>query len=535
MAIYFLTPIDSPPDKIWDLSDPENPQMNIYPNSYEVWIATATNNNPISWTLGVGEGIGAGADGGVVSINNIREGSDFEKGEYSFDDLQIECFNLSGFWTDNIFNSTVTAAEIRIFCRKNLILTPIFYGIIDLTDYGYDDNEHPNNTTHYLKVRKYTTNALSFLKSLEDIPVDDTFRSLIIAGTEGVLEQSSVYNFTGGSVNGYDVEYPLNAQWQFQKLSVIIKKIFQMAGLALHQTTGVDDFSVTCDFTFEQSSPGLIGYTLDQLYIPLVSRFDSDSYGYTVLDGDVDKTEWSWYKYENAAQLLAALLKYFGLIWKINFVVDTAPGITCQINLASRNNVSNTIVLDNVISNSGTFSLNESITSAKVTVMGQGDVGVGNNSEYKLELPFVIMNYSDDAHPLLLNNNNVWNYEGNFLDWIRALYFYDGSKMRFVTDIKNGTTYYHSFTANPKSPLLDFGQAIAEYYCGSDGVFAKLQETLDIEICDIGAALSSAPTLKRYEYLSNGNKFLWNSLYYLIINTEKDLLKNTTKIKAIAL
>ena len=78
--------------------------------------------------------------GDIKSISPIREGFDYKKGVFNYDDLEIEAYNTTFFWSSFVFTESVRNIEIRIVgSSKNKnnewIYEPIFAGVILLDDY----------------------------------------------------------------------------------------------------------------------------------------------------------------------------------------------------------------------------------------------------------------------------------------------------------------------------------------------------------------------------------------------------------------
>lgn len=555
MAVYKLAELELQSGMWFNNETNVDPYGSMYipyfrPDTLIIYIATSATNT-IYWNDTVQE-----VDGYIKNIGSLREGFDFKKGTFSYDDIDIEAFNVNEFWSDYVFTDSVSNIEIRLVNKvftgvgfSEYTYEPIFSGKILLDDYEVKNNDDPTSI-YYLKTQVYKMRALNILKTLEEKTITD-LRDAIAADS-----YTTKYNFESGwmkTYGGLDFEWKFQKDyysgdtesWDFIKLKDMVRNIFELTGLTVNPS-----FSFASDFRFWQH-----GYTymspvlVSDLMIPFRTKinssepadkgyywkklFDDDSattYKDGTLRNESDKTEWSFYHLNNVMELLCSLFHSFGIIWHLEYTIsdDDYPHLfDLNISCNQRSSSQGLITIDKLKDSTKKISSAELINGYKVTVPECGDYLLGTKDDVKLNCFFMI-------------NNPDWNEEKKYSEigtfWEHSLFFQDSvdtSKIRFVDSVSydiDGTTYnYYGHS----SPQINFAlmYAIANYYVNNEhGIWKLPKKTYELNFLSTKATLGLNT---RYQYLKPNYSYTYSADQCIITKTERDLLKNTSKLEIV--
>jgi hypothetical protein len=204
--------------------------------------------------------------GDIKSISPIREGFDYKKGVFNYDDLEIVAYNTTFFWSSFVFTESVKNIEIRIVgSSKNQnnewIYEPIFAGVILLDDYEVTLQEgmRDEDAKYYIyKFRAFSMPKLLEQKSIDDLrvalekrfPVGNNVNSY---ATEIHSRRVAYRNLGQGVMNfvyplKQQYEHDENDKWEFISLNSIIETIFTLLGIEFSN----NGFAIESELYFRQ-------------------------------------------------------------------------------------------------------------------------------------------------------------------------------------------------------------------------------------------------------------------------------------------
>lgn len=552
MSVYKLSEFELQSGMWFNLETNVDPLGSIYtpyfrPDTLIIYLATSTGDT-VYWDDTVTE-----IDGYIKSVGSLREGFDYRKGTFTYDDVDIEAFNVNEFWSDYIFTDSVKNIEIRIVHKvftgvlaNEFTYEPVFAGKILLDDYEVKDNDDPDSV-YYAKTKVYKMRAFNILKVLETKTITDL---------RTALESATLYNFESAwmkTYGGTDFEWKFQKDyyasetesWDFVTLKDVVKNIFELTGLTVNPS-----FSFTSDFNFWQHGYTLMSpvYIYD-LLIPFRTKLDGaepsdkgyyykkmfdDDTALLYKDGarrpDNDKTEWSFYHLSNVMELLCMLFHSFGVVWHIEYTIpdDDYPHLfNLNISCNQRSSSRGTVTVEKLKDATKKISAADMISGYKVTVPEAGDYLLGTKEDVKLNCYFMIQNPD-------WNEEKKYSEIGTF--WEHSLYFRDSvdtSKLRFVDSVSyeiDGTTYNYQ---GHSAPQINFAlmYAITNYYANSEhGIFRLPKTTWELNFLATKATLGSS---SGYQYLKPNYSYSYAGDLCIITKTDRDLLKNTTKLEMV--
>jgi hypothetical protein len=342
-----------------------------FPDMISIYVAVSDNDENIDWELDdLYDNDSIGYNGDIKNFSSIRESFDEKKGYFTYDDIELEVYNTTEFWSDNIFNDTTKRIEIRIisfkqrgnyggnlgwYIESKYDYEPVFAGVVLLDDYELTFREGLN-VRQDAKYWSYKFRAFSMLKILESKTIDDLKLELekdfppvysTMKYTNPIKTTiHSQYNRNTLAPYSLQENYELNdtIEWEFIPISSIIKSIFSLTGLPLPY------FSVQSEFYFFQKNIYNAPYqSINNLYIPFRKwengkeprgslnhkggfyhrKFfdnnifdtdeDKDKYKPPVDDNDVKARQWSFYNFNNCIELLCNISHSFGMVWYIKY------------------------------------------------------------------------------------------------------------------------------------------------------------------------------------------------------------------------
>ena len=368
-----------------------------FPDMISIYIGVSNQNENIDWeneNIGTMEVYDEATDsikfvtaeynGNIKNFSSIRESFDEKKGYFTYDDVELEAYNINNFWSDRVFHRTTKRIEIRIvgfkqqgdfngyqgwYVKSKYDYEPIFAGIVLLDDYEVTFRE--GLKSKHTKYWSYKFRAFSILKILEQKTIDDLRTKLVklyppVYDDLRLQYRHPIATKAYSRYNNRDYECPFTEnyelkdttlEWEFIPISNIVKTIFSLTDLPLVPYTG---FNIQSEFGFWQTGDNsrlaggmLIPVKVDELYLPFrkwengkepkstlnykggfyhrkvfdSNIFDSDEaedknkYKPPVDDNDVEARQWSFYNFNNCIELLCNISHSFGMVWYIKYSI----------------------------------------------------------------------------------------------------------------------------------------------------------------------------------------------------------------------
>ena len=584
----------------WDslYLDHQGTIAHYFPDIISIYIAVSSKNENINWenenietdwvydeAIEDSKNVVVEYDGNIKNFSSIREGYDYKKGAFTYDDIEIETYNTNGFWSNKVFHNSTRRIEIRIvgFKQRGQYLNnswcvaeqydyePIFAGVILLDDYEITFRE--GLKYQHKKYCSYKFRAFSMLKVLEQKSIDDLRTELektfppIYANLKYINPiKALAYN----RYNNYDYEYFFRRdweidegiEWEFIRISDIVKSIFSLMGMSLPY------FSIRSEFYFMQrniyNAPAI---SVENLYIPFRKWSNGKEpknsfYSRKVFDNNIDAEEknpddmtahqWSFYNFNNCSELLCNLSNSFGMVWYVKYNIAQQYNnykpylfeaeIKCTKRRFSIDDTPTAVIIKNLKEGSLKVSNSESISGYKVTSPGLDDYMIGTKDDITLNLLFMLWN------PNLVNHNDRhYDADRKGLIWEHCLYYFDGNNlsngvMRLVDTvvIENIETYQP--TTN-REPNRCFMEALAKYYADKNfgvwsnfflsyeltfmtakGYEANSNFEINQNVTDTFQSIKPSHAIK----VENDNNDI-----LIITKVEKDIFNNNSKIEGI--
>jgi hypothetical protein len=535
-------------------------------------------------------------DGNIKNFSAIREGYDYKKGAFTYDDIEIEAYNINEFWSDKIFHNSTRKIEIRIvgfkqrgeytgrgwYVAERYDYEPIFAGVILLDDYEIIFKEGLKQ--QHKKYCSYKFRTFNMLKVLEQKSVHDLRTELektfppVYANLKYTNPiKTSAYN----RYNNYDYEYSFkenyevndNIEWEFIRISDVVKSIFSLIGIPLPY------FSIQSEFYFMQrniyNAPVIL---VESLYVPFrkwsngkepkngfYSRkffdnniFDSEdeninTYKPPTNPDDTTAHQWSFYNFNNCVELLCNLSHSLGVVWYMKYNIaqqynnynDKPYLFEAQIKCTKRrysiNDSPTAVIIKNLKEANVKVSNAEPINGYKIISPDLDDYMIGTKDDITLNLLFALWN------PNLVNHNDrYYNANKKGLIWEHCLYYFDGNdfsngRMRFLDtvgyEVENNDFRYEATINRDLNHCLM--EAIAKYYADKNfGIWSDVFLSYELtflsakgfetnknfelnQLTDTYQAIKPSHIIK----IENDNNDI-----LIITRVEKDIFRNNTKL-----
>ena len=500
----------------------------------------------------------------ILELGILRMGFDEEPYEFNLEDITIKVVNDTYIWDTILSRDTLT--EIRIvvaqprdeayntaYIYENM--KGLFYGVIDKDSITFDDNQNDRS------LRKYEFTALNYLSILKEVSISD-LRNALENDTPDFLTRDEVLvgideweRLPEDQDTGRIPQ--LTYACYFTIVNIfrhIFKLIFPLQSIEIKSDTYFtlrDDTAGWYLNSIEKSTQENICILAYKKLFADWNQLGEYQYGGTFFDDTEGKIpEYSFFQYENCASLLKELLISFGLLWyanysvlsnirlwkfQIDFTLTTRfLGKLVDLNANIHNDVkgivkiqeSNGVIIDVPRFGSTTNYVNANIRPS--SSHGVNDetrrrgYAVPNDKMKNLITPFVSFqgpNAGSEQCIYGVKNNTMRATDKYVVQYGNKTETYPNRRWRSSEeDDKLGHPNEYYGKSDKAYHKLFFAEMVANYYAGQYGIYKNLSfDTLNFTV----DTLDINPLDKLY----------FNDKLYIIMRTEKDILKGSSKIE----